>query len=135
MSRQMMWGMAITFSLAMNPGVGMAQSKMTKPTIVLQRVPVPQTDGELGFGLAEFLPNTSKPHQMAKGPEVCYVLQGEVTVHIDGRKPATYRAGESWKMPAGVMHQTTAGPHGARVLASWVSTPGQPFNTTTPAPH
>ncbi|MBD8900594.1 cupin domain-containing protein [Rhodanobacter sp. DHG33] len=135
MNRRVLLGMVIAILVVMNPGVGIAQSKPAKPTVVFQRVAVPQTNRELGFGLAEFPPNTSKPHQMAKGPEVCYVLQGEVTVRIDGREPTTYRVGETWQMPAGVVHQTTAGPHGAKVLASWVDTPGQHFNTITPVSH
>ncbi|CAM2196139.1 protein of unknown function [Paraburkholderia kururiensis] len=31
-------------------------------------------------------------------------------------------------MPAYASHTTTAGPDGARVLASWAHVPGRPFN-------
>jgi len=99
-----------------------------KETIVLQRAPVVQTDRELGMGIAEFPPNASKPRHKATGPELCYVLEGEVTVQIDGQAVHVYRAGESFALPASVVHVTKAGPSGAKVLASWVHTPGKPFN-------
>jgi quercetin dioxygenase-like cupin family protein len=55
-----------------------------KDTVVLQRVPVPGTDREMGMGMAEIPPNASKPRHKATGPEVAYVLEGEVTVQVDG---------------------------------------------------
>lgn len=102
------------------------------PTRILQRVGIPGTARELGLGIADFPPDSSKPLQAATGPEVCYVLAGDVTVRIKGEPARTYRAGESWRMPAGVVHQTTAGPTGAKVLASWVHTPGEAFNRVLP---
>ncbi|AXE98360.1 cupin domain-containing protein [Paraburkholderia hospita] len=103
-----------------------------KETIVLQRAPVLQTDRELGMGIAEFPPNASKPRHKATGPELCYVLEGEVTVQIDGKAAHVYRAGESFPLPANLVHITKAGPSGAKVLASWVHTPGKPFNVPAP---
>ncbi|MFL9944573.1 cupin domain-containing protein [Paraburkholderia agricolaris] len=99
-----------------------------KDTVVLQRVPVPGTDREMGMGIAEFPPNASKPWHKATGPEVAYVLEGEVTVQADGQPTQVVRAGESYRMPAGVVHVTTAGPKGAKVIATWAWVPGKPFN-------
>lgn len=98
------------------------------PTVVLQRVAVAGTDRELGMGIAEFAPFSAKPRQMATGPEVCYVLKGEVSVAIKGESPALYQAGQSFRLPAFEVHRTTAGPDGAMVLATWVHTPGKAFN-------
>jgi quercetin dioxygenase-like cupin family protein len=53
---------------------------VAKETVVLQRVPVPGTDREMGMGIAEFPPNASKPRHKATGPEVAYVLEGESSV-------------------------------------------------------
>ena len=99
-----------------------------RETVVLQRVPVPQTDREMGMGIAEFAPYAAKGRHKASGPEVCYVLEGEVTVRIDGQAAKVFHTGESFQLPAGVVHLTTAGPRGAKVLAAWVHTPGVPFN-------
>lgn len=103
-----------------------------KTTVVLQKVSVPVVNRSLGMGLAVFPPNAAKPRQKAIGPEVCYVLQGAVTIRIPGRPALIVHAGETFQLPAGVVHVTTAGPSGARVLAAWVSTPGKPFNIPMP---
>ena len=99
-----------------------------KPTVVLQRVSISGTNRELSMGIAEFPPFSAKPLQMATGPELCYVLEGEVSVATERRPRTTYRAGQTFKLPAYVIHQTTAGPKGATVLASWVDAPGEVFN-------
>jgi quercetin dioxygenase-like cupin family protein len=101
-------------------------------TVVLQRVPVPGTDREMCMGMAEFPPDASKPRHKSTGPEVAYVLEGEVTVQVDGQPRQVVRAGESYRMPAGVVHVTTAGPAGAKVLATWVWVTGKPFNVRVP---
>ncbi|MEM5459970.1 cupin domain-containing protein [Paraburkholderia phytofirmans] len=99
-----------------------------KETVVLQRVPVPATDREMGMGIAEFPPNAAKPKHEATGPEVAYVLEGEITVQVEGRPAQIVHTGESYRMPANVVHVTTAGPAGAKVLATWAWVPGKPFN-------
>jgi quercetin dioxygenase-like cupin family protein len=103
-----------------------------RDTVVLQRVPVPGTDREMGMGMAEFPPNASKPRHKAAGPEVAYVLEGEVTVQVDGQPTRSVHAGESYRMPADVVHVTTAGPEGAKVIATWAWVPGKPFNVRVP---
>lgn len=103
-----------------------------KDTVVLQRVPVPGTDREMGMGIAEFPPNASKPWHKATGPELAYVLEGKVTVQVDGQPTRVVHAGESYRMPAGVVHVTTAGPEGAKVIATWAWVPGKPFNIRVP---
>jgi quercetin dioxygenase-like cupin family protein len=104
-----------------------------KDTVVLQRVPVPGTDREMGMGIAEFPPNAVKPRHKATGPEVVYVLEGELTVQVDGQPATVVHAGESYRMPANVAHETAAGPVGAKVVATWAWVPGKPFNI--PVPH
>ena len=99
-----------------------------KDTIVLQRVSVAGTDREMGMGISEFPPNASKPRHKATGPELAYVLEGEVTILADGAPERIVHAGESWTMPANVAHVTTAGPAGAKVVAAWAWVPGKPFN-------
>jgi quercetin dioxygenase-like cupin family protein len=103
-------------------------TREAKKTVVLQRVAVPQTDREMGMGIAEFPPNAMKPRHKATGPELCYVLDGEVAVQIAGQQTRVFRAGDTFRLPANVVHVTTAGPSGAKIVAAWVHTPGKPFN-------
>lgn len=44
------------------------------------------------------------------------ILDGTMTIVRDGA-PHTYRAGETFEMSAGTMHEEQAGPEGARYLA------------------
>jgi quercetin dioxygenase-like cupin family protein len=113
--------------------VGSAEkAPAAKETVVLQRVAVPGTEREMGMGIADFPPYSSKPRQKALGPETCYVLKGEVTVEMEGQQTKVFHEGESFQFPAMVVHQTTAGAEGARILATWVHTPGDQFNIPTP---
>ena len=103
-----------------------------KETRVLERIEAPGDHRQMGMGIAEFPPNAEKPRHMANGPEVAYVLEGQVTVIVDGQPPRVVHAGESYQMGANVAHITRAGPAGAKVLATWILIPGQPFNTVLP---
>ncbi|MFL9902583.1 cupin domain-containing protein [Paraburkholderia fungorum] len=116
----------------MQPAEAAGSAPAAKDTVVLQRVPVPGTDREMGMGMAEFPPNASKPRHKATGPELAYVLEGEVTVQVDGQPTRVVHAGESYRMPADVVHVTTAGPEGAKVIATWAWVPGKPFNVRVP---
>ena len=99
-----------------------------KETRVLQRIRVQGTDREMGMGIALFPPNAVKPRHRAIGPELCYVLEGEIIVLIDGVPEKIVHAGESYQLAATDMHTTRAGPSGAKTIASWVTIPGKPFN-------
>lgn len=103
-----------------------------KTTVVLQRVAIPGTDREMGMGVAEFPPNSAKPRQKATGPELLYVLEGSVTLRMEGQATRVFHAGQSFQIPANVVHVTTAGPNGAKIVATWAHVPGKPFNTRVP---
>ena len=103
-----------------------------KETQILERVNVNGTNREMGMGVSEFPPNAEKPRHMATGPEVCYVIKGEIILQVEGRPVKVIRGGGSFQIPANAIHVTTAGLAGATVIATWVSTPGKPFNISVP---
>jgi quercetin dioxygenase-like cupin family protein len=86
----------------------------------------------MGMGIAEFPPNAAKPRQKATGPEICYVLEGEVTMQIEKQPGRGFHAGETFQLAANVVHVTTAGPAGAKIVATWVHVPGKQFNIPAP---
>lgn len=104
----------------------------SKETVVLQRVAIPGTKREMGLGIAEFPPYAEKPRHKATGPEVCYVLEGELIVEVDGKPTQHIRAGGSYQMPEDVVHVTRAGSAGAKVVATWAHVPGKTFNIPVP---
>jgi len=118
--------------IAMQSAMAAVAVPTAKETQVLERVNVSGTNREMGMGVSEFPPNAEKPRHMATGPEVCYVMRGEIILQVEGRPVKVIRAGGSFQIPANAIHVTKAGPAGATVIATWVSTPGKPFNVSVP---
>ena len=128
--------LAVPFILAAvaaaHPVMVSASPVAAKETQVLQRIRLEGTDRELGMGIAEFPPNAEKPRHMATGPELAYVLEGELIIQVDGEPVKVLHAGGSYQLAANVVHVTKAGPAGAKVIASWVHVPGKAFNILVP---
>lgn len=103
-----------------------------KKSDVLQRVDLLNTHYQVGLQKAELAPDEVKPRHMHSGPEVAYVLDGEIIIMTDGQPDERVRAGESFQHQAYVPHITKAGPQGATVLASWVVEKGK--SLAVPAP-
>ncbi len=118
--------------IAMQSAIAADAVPAAKETQVLERVNVNGTNREMGMGVSEFPPNAEKPRHMATGPEVCYVMRGEIILQVEGRPVKVIREGGSFQIPANAIHVTKAGPAGATVIATWVSTPGKPFNVSVP---
>jgi quercetin dioxygenase-like cupin family protein len=93
----------------------------------LQRFDVPGTAYETVIGLAEIAPNVSVGRHTHPGPESGYVIEGAFELLIDGETPRMLKAGDSYKVPAGVVHDAKTGPEGAKVIATYVVEKGQPI--------
>lgn len=117
----------------MNPGMAQqavpAAINQTEPIkrIPLQRFDVPETPYETVIGIAEIVPNVSIGRHTHPGPESGYVIQGGFELLIDGEPPRHLKAGESYKIPARVVHDAKTGPNGAKVIATYVVEKGQPL--------
>ena len=118
--------------IAMQSAMAADAITAAKETQVLERVSVNGTNREMSMGVSEFPPNAEKPRHRATGPEVCYVMRGEIILQVEGRPVKVVREGESFQIAANAIHVTKAGPAGATVIATWVSTPGKPFNVSVP---
>ncbi|HKT46011.1 MAG TPA: cupin domain-containing protein [Candidatus Acidoferrales bacterium] len=60
-------------------------------------------------------PNASYPNHTHPTETAHVILQGEMTLTMDGQTK-TYRAGERCDVPAGAVHAARMGPHGCRYL-------------------
>lgn len=118
--------------VSLHPAMAAGTAAAAKETQVLQKIRVQGTDREMGMGIAEFPPNAEKPRHKAIGPEIVYVLEGEITVLVDGMPAKIVHAGESYQLAAKDVHVTKAGPAGAKTIASWVTVPGKKFNVFIP---
>ena len=52
-----------------------------------------------------------------------------VPLLIDGQPPKPIKAGESYQIPAGAIHDGESGPKGAKVIATYVVEKGKPLAT------
>ena len=93
----------------------------------LQRFDVPGTGYETVIGLAEIVPDVFIGRHTHPGPESGYVLEGSFELLIDGEAPRMLKAGESYKVPPGAVHDGKSGPQGAKVIATYVVEKGKPL--------
>jgi quercetin dioxygenase-like cupin family protein len=98
----------------------------------LQKFDVPGTNYETVIGLAEAAPNVSIGRHTHPGPESGYMLEGEMVLIVQGHPEKVVKAGESYQVPPGAVHDGRSGPKGARVIATYVVEKGKPL--ASPAP-
>jgi quercetin dioxygenase-like cupin family protein len=88
---------------------------------------------ELVMGLAEIAPGGATGRHTHFGTEAGYVVEGSTSLEVEGEPPKLVKAGESYLIPAGKVHNAkTVGDGPVKVLASYVVEKGKPF--ASPAP-
>lgn len=95
----------------------------------LQTFDVPGTGFETRIAKAGLAANRTSGRQIHPGIEAGYVLQGSVTILVDGQPPLALTAGQSWQLPPRAAHDVQTGPDGAQVIVTWVVEKGAPFET------
>ncbi|WP_322517988.1 cupin domain-containing protein [Rhodopseudomonas palustris] len=103
----------------------------------IKRTPLQKVEFPDGFvtisGLAELPPGGSIGRHTHPGIETGYLLEGEAVMSIDGQADKHLKAGDSYAIPAGVVHDARVhGDKGAKVMAVWVVDKTKPL--ATPAP-
>jgi quercetin dioxygenase-like cupin family protein len=98
----------------------------------LQKFDVPGTNYETVIGIAEIVPNVKIGRHTHPGPESGYMMEGEMVLFIDGQPEKTVKAGQSYQVPPGAVHDAKTGPSGAKVIATYVVEKGKPL--ASPAP-
>jgi len=110
---------------------------MTQQTANIKRTPlqkfdVPGTNYETVIGMAEIVPNVLIGRHTHPGPESGFMLDGDMTLLVEGQPPLSVKTGESYKVPPGAVHDARTGEKGAKVIATYVVEKGKPL--ATPAP-
>ncbi|MDB5963924.1 MAG: cupin [Polaromonas sp.] len=81
----------------------------------------------------EVAPGARAGRHTHPGDEISYVMEGEATLLVDGAAPRVIKAGESFVVPAGVVHDAhNAGTSPTRLIGVYVVEKGKPL--ATPAP-
>lgn len=110
---------AVTFLLLMTV---MSEISFARESQILeeQATNIRHTPYKSGFEVVQIPPNTIKPRHYHTGPEIGYVLQGELSIFYDNQPVKVIHRGEAFLTPPGLIHQTQTGPTGATVVASWL---------------
>ena len=111
-------------------GVAIAQQSGIK------RTPLQKLDFPPGYNtvtaIAEVPAGGAAGRHTHPGAETGYVLEGELELIIDGQPPVKIKAGESYQIPEGVVHDAKAGDKPFKVLGVYVVKAGEPL--AKPAP-
>lgn len=80
--------------------------------------------------IAEIQPGAASGRHTHPGEELGYVLEGTVTVEVDGQPAKTLTAGQAFLIPAGTIHNArNAGSGNAKVLGTYIIEKGKPLAT------
>ena len=112
-------------------GVAIAQQSGIK------RTPLQKLDFPAGYNtvtaIAEVPAGGAAGRHTHPGAETGYVLEGELELIIDGKPPMKIKAGESYQIPEGAVHDAKAGgDKPMKVLGVYVVKAGEPL--AKPAP-
>jgi quercetin dioxygenase-like cupin family protein len=77
--------------------------------------------------VAQFVPGGVAGKHTHPGEELGYVMEGTLQLEVAGQPPRTLKAGETFFVPAGVVHDgKNVGPGSAKVLATYIVEKGKP---------
>ena len=113
-----------------------AQAPAPAPTFkrnVLQQVDISVPGREALTALVEFQPNGTSGRHTHPGEEIGYILEGTFMFEQEGKPPVTLKAGQTFFVPAGTIHNATNQGAGGKVLANYIVEKGKPLGTPAPA--
>jgi quercetin dioxygenase-like cupin family protein len=113
-------------------GAGIAFAQQTG----IKRTPLQKLDFPAGYNtvtaVAEVPAGGAEGRHTHPGMETGYVLEGELELVIDGKAPMKIKAGESYQIPEGAVHDAKAGDKPFKVLGIYIVKAGEPL--AKPAP-
>lgn len=125
--------LCLSIAAAASVGAALAQT----PPAGIKRTPLQKIEFPEGYntvtGIAEVPPGGSAGRHTHPGIETGYVLEGEAELIIDGKEPLRLKAGDSYSIPAGVVHDAkTHGDKSLKVLGIYIVDKTKPL--ASPAP-
>jgi quercetin dioxygenase-like cupin family protein len=83
--------------------------------------------------MVEFQPGVVVDKHTHPGEEVTVVLEGALLLEVAGKPAATYRAGQAFTVPPGVVHGAKSTGAGAtKLLATYIVEKGKPLRSPAP---
>ena len=100
---------------------------------VLQKVDVPGSTYEVVLVLAEIPAKAGLGRHTHPGTESATVTEGELTLKVDGQPDKVMKAGESWLLAAGTIHDAITGDKPCKVIVAYAVEKGKPLATPAAA--
>jgi quercetin dioxygenase-like cupin family protein len=124
---------SVTVAIALAAGIwGIQRASAQAPAgfkrVELSRHDISKPNTEAVTARAEFQPGAAVPKHTHPGEEVAYILEGEITLEVDGKPPQALKAGDTFFLPANTVHaakNTGKGP--AAVLSTYLVEKGKPL--------
>ncbi len=120
------------FAVVVVAGAGIAIAQQSG----IKRTPLQKLDFPAGYNtvtaIAEVPAGGAAGRHTHPGAETGYVLEGELELVIDGQPPMKIKAGESYQIPEGAIHDAKAGDKPFKVLGVYIVKAGEPL--AKPAP-
>ena len=135
------WTLAVSIATALLAGTwGLQDSSAQTPAapaaptgfkrVELQKHDLATPGREAVMARGEFQAGATVPKHTHPGDEVSYVLEGEITVEVEGQPATTLKAGQAFFVPAGKVHSAkNASKAAAAVLSTYVVEKGKPLAT------
>jgi quercetin dioxygenase-like cupin family protein len=96
----------------------------------LQRLPSPNPGWEIVQSLAEIPEGVASGRHSHPGPEVGYIVRGDVAMEFDGRPTLTLCSGDPFLIPPDVIHNArNVGTVTTKMLSTYVVDEGRPLAT------
>jgi quercetin dioxygenase-like cupin family protein len=123
--------LGLTIAAVACAGVALAQQSGIKRT-PLQKMEFPDGYNTI-TAIAEISAGGASGRHTHPGAETGYVLDGELELVIDGKPPLKLKAGDSYQIPEGAVHDAKAsGDKPLKVLGIYIVSKDKPL--ATPAP-
>jgi quercetin dioxygenase-like cupin family protein len=98
--------------------------------VELQKHDLATAGREAVMARGEFNAGAVVPKHTHPGEEVAYILEGQITLEVDGKPPAVLKAGDVFFVPAGTVHAAkNSGTAVAKVLSTYIVEKGKPLAT------
>jgi quercetin dioxygenase-like cupin family protein len=96
----------------------------------LQRLPSPLPGWEIVQSLAEIPEGMASGRHSHPGPEVGYIVRGDVAMEFDGRPSLALHTGDPFLIPPGIVHNArNVGTVTTKMLSTYVVDDTQPLAT------
>jgi quercetin dioxygenase-like cupin family protein len=122
---------AALMSLAITAGTAQAQQGVTRTDLQRHDLSIPGR--ETVQARIDIAPGGTAPWHRHPGEEVIYVIEGSLEYQLEGKNPATFKAGEVLFIPAGVAHKAhNPGATNGAELATYIVEKGKPLVSLAP---